>query len=51
VEAAAYLEWIGLLRGCGAFEAYCKVYTAEVNPQGAELRSLSVERHPYEEHV
>src|ERR1700682_2657878 len=32
VEAAAYLEWIGLLRGCGAFEAYCKVYTAEILP-------------------
>lgn len=32
VEGAEYLEWIGLLRGCGAFEAYCKVYTAEIRP-------------------
>lgn len=29
-ERKAYLEWIGLLRSCGAFEAYCKVYTAEL---------------------
>jgi uncharacterized alpha-E superfamily protein len=32
VEGAEYLEWIGLLRGCAAFEAYCKVYTAEIRP-------------------
>ena len=32
VEGSEYLEWIGLLRGCGAFEAYCKVYTAEMRP-------------------
>jgi uncharacterized alpha-E superfamily protein len=32
VEGAEYLEWIGLLRGCVAFEAYCKVYTAEIRP-------------------
>lgn len=25
---ADYLEWIGLLKSCTAFEAYCKVYTA-----------------------
>jgi uncharacterized alpha-E superfamily protein len=25
-----HLEWIGLLRSCTAFEAYCKVYTADV---------------------
>ena len=30
VESAGYLEWIGLLRGCGAFEAYCKTHTAEI---------------------
>lgn len=28
-----HLEWIGLLRGCTAFEAYCKVYTAELRPK------------------
>lgn len=25
-----HLEWVGLLRSCTAFEAYCKVYTAEL---------------------
>ena len=30
---AEYLEWIGLLRGCVAFEAYCKVCTAELKPE------------------
>ena len=28
----AYLEWIGLLRSCTAFEAYCKAYTAQIKP-------------------
>jgi uncharacterized alpha-E superfamily protein len=28
----AYLEWIGLLRSCTAFEAYCKAYTADLKP-------------------
>jgi len=28
-----YLESIGLLRSCTAFEAYCKAYTADVKPQ------------------
>jgi uncharacterized alpha-E superfamily protein len=32
VESAEYLEWVGLLRACVAFEAYCKAYTAEVRP-------------------
>jgi uncharacterized alpha-E superfamily protein len=27
-----YLEWIGLLRACTAFEAYCKAYTADLKP-------------------
>jgi uncharacterized alpha-E superfamily protein len=26
------LEWIGLLRSCTAFEAYCKAYTADLRP-------------------
>jgi len=33
VEGNEYLEWIGLLRSCTAFEAYCKVYTADVSPE------------------
>jgi uncharacterized alpha-E superfamily protein len=28
-----YLEWIGVLRSCTAFEAYCKAYTADVKPE------------------
>jgi|tagenome__1003787_1003787.scaffolds.fasta_scaffold20986818_5 uncharacterized alpha-E superfamily protein len=32
VETAEYLDWVGLLRACVAFEAYCKAYTAEIRP-------------------
>ncbi|HEY4010543.1 MAG TPA: alpha-E domain-containing protein [Acidobacteriaceae bacterium] len=32
-EANEYLEWMGLLRSATAFEAYCKVYTADVTPE------------------
>jgi uncharacterized alpha-E superfamily protein len=28
-----YLEQVGLLRCCTAFEAYCQVYTADISPQ------------------
>jgi uncharacterized alpha-E superfamily protein len=28
-----YLEWMGLLRSATAFEAYCKVYTADLTPE------------------
>jgi uncharacterized alpha-E superfamily protein len=28
-----YLEWVGLLKSCTAFEAYCKVYTADLSAQ------------------
>lgn len=28
--ASDYLDWVGLLKSCTAFEAYCKVYTADV---------------------
>lgn len=31
-DASEHLEWIGLLRSCMAFEAYCKTYTAELTP-------------------
>lgn len=31
-EANEYLEWMGLLRSATAFEAYCKVYTADLTP-------------------
>lgn len=32
VEGGEYLEWVGLLKSCAAFEAYCKVYSAELRP-------------------
>ena len=32
VEGADYLEWVGLLKCCAAFEAYCKAYSAEMRP-------------------
>lgn len=31
-ESNEYLEWMGLLRSATAFEAYCKVYTADLSP-------------------
>ncbi|MGB8010724.1 MAG: alpha-E domain-containing protein [Terriglobales bacterium] len=32
VENEEYLEWVGLLKSCAAFEAYCKKHTAELRP-------------------
>lgn len=32
IDASQYLEWVGLLRCCTAFEAYCTVYTADLTP-------------------
>ena len=32
VRPPRYFEWITLLKQCTAFEAYCKVYTADVQP-------------------
>ncbi len=31
-DAAGYLEWIGLLRCATAFEAFCKVHSATIDP-------------------
>jgi len=31
--ARNYLDWVGLLKACTAFEAYCKVYTADVRAE------------------
>ena len=33
VDSNEYLEWMGLLRSATAFEAYCKVYTADLTPE------------------
>jgi uncharacterized alpha-E superfamily protein len=39
-----YVEWVGLLRACGAFEAYCKHYTADLRPERiAEFLLLSAD--------
>lgn len=39
-----YLDWIALLKSCTAFEAYCKVYTADLNPPRiAEFLLLNAE--------
>ena len=32
VDSTQYLEWVGLLRSCTAFEAFCTVYTADLTP-------------------
>lgn len=43
-DAAEHLEWIGLLRCCAAFEAYCRVYTADLTPDRiAEFLLLNAE--------
>jgi uncharacterized alpha-E superfamily protein len=33
IEGNEYLDWMGLLRSATAFEAYCKVYTADLTPE------------------
>jgi uncharacterized alpha-E superfamily protein len=33
VDTGDYLEWVGLLKSCTAFEAYCKVYTADLRAE------------------
>ncbi len=44
VESEEYLEWVGLLKCCTAFEAYCKKYTAELRPlRVAEFLLLNAE--------
>jgi uncharacterized alpha-E superfamily protein len=32
IDSSVHVEWAGLLRCCTAFEAYCKVYTADLRP-------------------
>jgi uncharacterized alpha-E superfamily protein len=40
----SYLDWVGLLKSCTAFEAYCKVYTADLRPDRiAEFLLLNAE--------
>ena len=45
-EGNEYLEWMGLLRCATAFEAYCKVYTADLTPDRIlEFLLLNTEFH------
>lgn len=39
-----YMSWVGLLRSCAAFESFCKVYTANIQPDRiAEFLLLNAE--------
>jgi uncharacterized alpha-E superfamily protein len=39
-----HIEWVGLLRSCSGFEAYCRQYTADLNPvRIAEFLLLNAE--------
>jgi uncharacterized alpha-E superfamily protein len=43
-ESLNYLDWVAMLKSCTAFEAYCKVYTADIQPdQIAEFLLLNAE--------
>jgi uncharacterized alpha-E superfamily protein len=49
-DQQSYLEWVGLLRGCAAYEAYGKVHTVEIEPRHiAEFLLLNPE-FPYSVH-
>jgi uncharacterized alpha-E superfamily protein len=40
----SYVEWVGLLRSCAAFESYCRFYTADIRPERvAEFLLLNAE--------
>lgn len=32
IVPGSFMDWVALLKSCTAFEAYCKVYTADVRP-------------------
>jgi uncharacterized alpha-E superfamily protein len=43
-ETGGYLKWVGLLKSCTAFEAYCKFYRGGIRPDRiAEFLVLDVE--------
>jgi uncharacterized alpha-E superfamily protein len=47
VEEADDLDWVGLLASCAAFEAYCKVYTADLKPERVAEFLLLNSEFPY----
>jgi uncharacterized alpha-E superfamily protein len=46
-EGSEYLDWMGLLRSATAFEAYCKVYTADLTPEWIMEFLLLDEKFPH----
>ena len=43
-KESGHLEWIGLLRSCTAFEAYCRAHTVDIRPdKAAEFLVLNAE--------
>jgi uncharacterized alpha-E superfamily protein len=43
-QSLNYLDWVAMLKSCTAFEAYCKVYTADIQPEKiAEFLLLNAE--------
>ena len=46
-EGNEYLEWMGLLRCCTAFEAYCKVYTADLTQTASSNSCCSNKEFPH----
>lgn len=46
-EAADDLDWVGLLASCAAFEAYCKVYTADLKAERVAEFLLLNSEFPY----
>lgn len=46
-EREQYLEWVGLLKSCTAFEAFCKVHSAELRPESVLEFLLLNEEFPH----
>ena len=46
-EEAGDIDWVGLLASCAAFEAYCKVYTADLRPERVAEFLLLNSEFPY----
>ncbi len=47
LEGADDLDWVGLLASCAAFEAYCRVYTADLKPDRVAEFLLLNREFPY----
>jgi uncharacterized alpha-E superfamily protein len=49
-DTGSYLEWIGLLRACAAYEAFSKVYPTELDPRNIAEFLLLDNTFPYSVH-